>query len=43
LRSDLNAEIQQGLAEGELVVANAGSSLRYGDKVKRVRAKSDNS
>jgi multidrug efflux pump subunit AcrA (membrane-fusion protein) len=33
LRSDLDAEIQEGLAEGDVVVANAGTSLRDGDTV----------
>jgi HlyD family secretion protein len=42
LRSDLNAEILGGLAEGDVVVANAGTSLRNGDKVKPVfREKAD--
>ena len=42
LRSDLNAEILGGLAEGDVVVANAGTSLRNGDKVKPVfRKKAD--
>jgi HlyD family secretion protein len=36
LRSDLTAEIQEGLAEGDVVVANAGTSLRDGDKVRPV-------
>jgi RND family efflux transporter MFP subunit len=42
LRSDQDAEIQEGLVEGDVVVANAGTSLRDGDKVKPVfREKSD--
>ena len=31
--SDLNAEIREGINEGEVVVANAGTSLRDGDPV----------
>ncbi len=31
--SDLTTEIREGLREGDMVVANAGSSLRDGDKV----------
>jgi type II secretory pathway component PulC len=31
--SDLGIEIREGLREGDLVVAVAGSSLRDGDKV----------
>jgi HlyD family secretion protein len=34
--SDTDTEIRDGLREGDLVVANAGSSLRDGDKVKPV-------
>ena len=34
--SDYDMEIRDGLREGSLVVANAGSSLRDGDKVKPV-------
>jgi HlyD family secretion protein len=34
LFSDSAAEILEGVAEGELVVANAGTSLHDGDKVK---------
>jgi len=41
LRSDTDTEIREGLQEGDLVVANAGSSLRDGDKVRPVLA--DNS
>ena len=42
LRSELNAEILGGLTEGDVVVANAGTSLRNGDKVKPVfREKAD--
>src|SRR5262249_62018995 len=33
LHSDTDTEITDGLREGDLVVANAGSSLRDGDKV----------
>jgi multidrug efflux pump subunit AcrA (membrane-fusion protein) len=36
--SDYDMEIRSGLSEGNLVVANAGSSLRDGDKVKPVLA-----
>ncbi len=36
LRSDADTEIRDGLHEGELVIANAGGSLRDGDKVKPV-------
>jgi multidrug efflux pump subunit AcrA (membrane-fusion protein) len=38
LRSDSDTEIRDGVREGELVVANAGSSLRDGDKVRPVIA-----
>jgi multidrug efflux pump subunit AcrA (membrane-fusion protein) len=31
--SDLNVEIREGVREGEMVVANAGTSLRDGDQV----------
>jgi len=40
LRSDADTEIRDGLHEGDLVVANAGSSLRDGDKVKPIVADS---
>ena len=33
LHSDTDTEIRSGLQEGDLVVANAGSSLRNGDRV----------
>lgn len=36
--SDYDMEIRSGLPEGSLVVANAGSSLRDGDKVKPILA-----
>lgn len=36
--SDYDMEIREGLREGNLVVASAGSSLRDGDKVKPVMA-----
>jgi multidrug efflux pump subunit AcrA (membrane-fusion protein) len=36
--SDTDSEVREGLREGDLVVANAGSSLRDGDKVKPVFA-----
>jgi multidrug efflux pump subunit AcrA (membrane-fusion protein) len=35
-QSDNDIEIREGLREGDLVVANSGSSLRDGDKVKPV-------
>ena len=38
LRSDTNTEIVSGLKEGELIVANAGNSLRDGDKVSPITA-----
>jgi multidrug efflux pump subunit AcrA (membrane-fusion protein) len=31
--SDMDIEIRDGLREGDLIVANAGSSLRDGDRV----------
>jgi multidrug efflux pump subunit AcrA (membrane-fusion protein) len=34
--SDTSTEIREGLREGDMVVANAGSSLREGDKVQPV-------
>jgi multidrug efflux pump subunit AcrA (membrane-fusion protein) len=36
LRSDVNAEIEDGLKAGDVVVANAGTSLRDGDQVRPV-------
>ena len=36
LHSDVNAEIEDGLEAGDVVVANAGTSLRNGDQVKPV-------
>jgi multidrug efflux pump subunit AcrA (membrane-fusion protein) len=38
LHSDTEIEIRDGLSEGDLVVANAGSSLRNGDKVTPITA-----
>jgi multidrug efflux pump subunit AcrA (membrane-fusion protein) len=38
LRSDTDIEIREGVRDGDLVVANAGSSLRDGDKVRPVVA-----
>jgi HlyD family secretion protein len=38
--SDTDSEIREGLREGDMVVVNAGSSLRDGDKVKPVEAAS---
>jgi multidrug efflux pump subunit AcrA (membrane-fusion protein) len=40
LHSDTDTEVRDGLREGDLVVANAGSSLRDGDKVKPIVADS---
>ena len=36
LFSDNDIEIREGVKEGEIVVANAGTSLRDGDKVKTI-------
>jgi hypothetical protein len=36
LHSDTDIEVRKGLSEGDFVVANAGTSLRDGDKVKPV-------
>lgn len=36
LLSDANVEIREGLKEGDVVIANAGSSLRDGDLVKPI-------
>ena len=36
LHSDTHTEIRDGLREGEMVVADAGSSLRHGDKVRPI-------
>jgi hypothetical protein len=38
LHSDTDTEVRDGLREGDLVVANAGSSLRDGDKVRPIFA-----
>jgi HlyD family secretion protein len=38
LHSDTDTEITKGLSAGDLVVANAGTSLRDGDKVKPIDA-----
>jgi multidrug efflux pump subunit AcrA (membrane-fusion protein) len=38
IRSDSATEVRRGLKEGDLVVANAGTSLRDGDRVKPVEA-----
>ena len=38
--SDTDSEIREGLREGDMVVVNAGSSLRDGDKVEPVEAAS---
>jgi RND family efflux transporter MFP subunit len=38
LHSDTEIEIRNGLREGDLVVANAGGSLRNGDKVTPITA-----
>ncbi len=34
LVSDSGAEIREGVQEGEVVIANAGGSLRHGEKVR---------
>jgi len=36
--SDTNIEIREGVREGDLIVSNAGSSLREGDNVKPIMA-----
>ena len=36
IHSDTDTEVRAGLSEGDLVVANAGTSLRDGDKVKPI-------
>ena len=36
LSSDSDVEIREGLKEGEIIVANAGTSLHDGDKVKTI-------
>ena len=41
LTSDTATEIIDGLNEGELVVADAGTSLHDGDKVKTIMADDD--
>jgi RND family efflux transporter MFP subunit len=38
IRSDSDIEVRKGLSEGDLVVANAGTSLRDGDRVKPIAA-----
>ena len=38
IHSDTDTEIRDGLREGDMVVANAGSSLRDGDKVRPIAA-----
>ncbi len=38
LHSDTEIEVREGLSEGDLVVANAGGSLRDGDKVTPITA-----
>jgi hypothetical protein len=38
LHSDTDIEIRKGLNQGDLVVANAGTTLRDGDKVRPVDA-----
>jgi HlyD family secretion protein len=38
LHSDIDAEIEDGLQAGDVVVANAGTSLRNGDQVKPIFA-----
>src|SRR5262249_6784243 len=41
IHSDLNVEVRDGLGEGDLVVANAGSTLRDGDKAVPIVADDD--
>jgi HlyD family secretion protein len=36
IHSDSDTEVRRGLSEGDLVVANAGTSLRDGDHVKPI-------
>ena len=36
LTSDTDVEVREGVKEGELVVANAGTSLHDGDQVKPI-------
>ena len=36
LFSDTDIEIREGVKEGEIIVANAGTSLHDGDKVKTI-------
>jgi hypothetical protein len=36
LSSDTDIEIREGLKEGEVIVANAGTSLHDGDKIKPI-------
>ena len=38
LFSDTNIEIREGLKEGDIVVANAGTSLHDGDRIKPIFA-----
>jgi multidrug efflux pump subunit AcrA (membrane-fusion protein) len=38
LTSDTSVEIRDGIKEGEIVVANAGTSLHDGDRVKTMFA-----
>jgi multidrug efflux pump subunit AcrA (membrane-fusion protein) len=38
IHSDVDTEIREGLREGDMVVANAGSSLRDGDRVRPILA-----
>ena len=38
IHSDSDTEVRKGLSEGDLVVANAGTSLRDGDSVKPISA-----
>jgi HlyD family secretion protein len=40
IHSDTDTEVRNGLSEGEFVVANAGTSLRDGDKVKPIDSQS---
>jgi multidrug efflux pump subunit AcrA (membrane-fusion protein) len=40
IHSDSDIEVRKGLSEGDLIVANAGTSLRDGDRVKPIDADS---
>ena len=38
LFSDTHIEVREGLSEGEIIVANAGTSLHDGDRIKMMFA-----